>query len=328
MYSSLITDLKIGMDENNDSEVDNYTATIAAANDYYPYGMLMQGRMIVGSYRMGFQEQEQDDEIKDKGNAINYKYRMYAPRIARFFAEDPLSAKYPDLSTYQFSSNNPIGMLEIEGLEGEKINETPNQATSENSTEDKKTIASRTNANTPLAKEAPSELRQEVVDKFNQGLKAELQLPPTTFPNKNGSISDLINFGIGLPGVKDRLKKTGMNLLTGNKAKGTTGLLAQDTKAKQFMLAFSAPTLLSVASFSLMHDEARSLVWNTLGQKVSIPVFFLKFKALDQKGFKTSLSLGIDTSFDAPPMLRSNFCLLYTSPSPRDQRGSRMPSSA
>ena len=31
---------------------------------------------------------------------------------------------------------------------------------------------------------------------------------------------------------------------------------------------------------------------------------------------------------DADPNARANDCLLYTSPSPRDQRGSRMPSSA
>ena len=31
---------------------------------------------------------------------------------------------------------------------------------------------------------------------------------------------------------------------------------------------------------------------------------------------------------DAPPVLLFHGCLLYTSPSPRDQRGSRMPSSA
>ena len=29
-----------------------------------------------------------------------------------------------------------------------------------------------------------------------------------------------------------------------------------------------------------------------------------------------------------PPVQRNTYCLLYTSPSPRDQRGSRMPSSA
>ena len=56
--------------------------------------------------------------------------------------------------------------------------------------------------------------------------------------------------------------------------------------------------------------------------------------ALGMEGDMTALSV---TIFDAPPdnMLvqglyetQADACLLYTSPSPRDQRGSRMPSSA
>ena len=35
-----------------------------------------------------------------------------------------------------------------------------------------------------------------------------------------------------------------------------------------------------------------------------------------------------DGSFKTSPEVKTNCCLLYTSPSPRDQRGSRMPSSA
>ena len=42
-----------------------------------------------------------------------------------------------------------------------------------------------------------------------------------------------------------------------------------------------------------------------------------------QKGFK-----GSRKSTPYADSIRSRFCLLYTSPSPRDQRGSRMPSSA
>ena len=38
--------------------------------------------------------------------------------------------------------------------------------------------------------------------------------------------------------------------------------------------------------------------------------------------------LGINAQPDTVAALRAEFCLLYTSPSPRDQRGSRMPSSA
>ena len=68
-------------------------------------------------YRYGFQGQEEDDEMRGEGNNLNYKYRMYDPRIGRFFTTDPLSAKYPYNSPYAFSENRVIDGIELEGLE-------------------------------------------------------------------------------------------------------------------------------------------------------------------------------------------------------------------
>ena len=76
-----------------------------------------------GLYRYGFQGQEMDDEVKGKGNSINYKYRMHDPRIGRFFAVDPLAPKYPHNSPYAFSENMVIHMIELEGLEAAKPSE-------------------------------------------------------------------------------------------------------------------------------------------------------------------------------------------------------------
>ncbi len=79
------------------------------------------GKMIsttkVFGYRYGFQNQEVDNEIKGKGNSYNYTYRMYDTRLGRFFAVDPLSAKYPYNSSYAFSENRVIDGIELEGLE-------------------------------------------------------------------------------------------------------------------------------------------------------------------------------------------------------------------
>ena len=58
-----------------------------------------------------------DDELKGEGNSANYKYRMHDPRIGRFFAMDPLRAKYPFYSPYAFSGNRVIDANELEGLE-------------------------------------------------------------------------------------------------------------------------------------------------------------------------------------------------------------------
>ncbi len=68
-------------------------------------------------YRYGFQGQEMDDEIKGKGNSVNYKYRMHDPRVGRFFAVDPLAKDYPWNSVYAFSENRVIDGVELEGLE-------------------------------------------------------------------------------------------------------------------------------------------------------------------------------------------------------------------
>lgn len=68
-------------------------------------------------YRYGFQGQEKDDEIKEEGNSVNYKYRMHDPRLGRFFAVDPLAPEYPHNSPYAFSENRVLDAIELEGLE-------------------------------------------------------------------------------------------------------------------------------------------------------------------------------------------------------------------
>ena len=72
---------------------------------------------FTSSYRYGFQGQEHDDEIKGKGNSVNYKYRMHDPRLGRFFAVDPLANDYPWNSVYAFSENRVIDGIDLEGAE-------------------------------------------------------------------------------------------------------------------------------------------------------------------------------------------------------------------
>jgi RHS repeat-associated protein len=87
----------------------------------FPFGMLMPGRVENSAeYRYSFQGQEKDDEIKGQGNSISFKYRIHDPRVSRFFAVDPLTAKYPHNSPYAFSENRVIDHIELEGLEKAK----------------------------------------------------------------------------------------------------------------------------------------------------------------------------------------------------------------
>ncbi len=91
-----------------------FATAVASWTDFYAFGMEMPGRSYSSSgYRYGFQGQEFDPET----GYVNYKYRMYDRRSGRFFAVDPLAAKYPYNSTYAFSENRLIDGVELEGLE-------------------------------------------------------------------------------------------------------------------------------------------------------------------------------------------------------------------
>jgi RHS repeat-associated protein len=97
---------------------DYFQSAKLPCGNYNPFGMQMPGRKSGNQdYRFSFQGQEKDDEIKGQGNSLNYEYRMHDPRIGRFFARDPLAAKYAYNSPYAFSENRVIDAFELEGLE-------------------------------------------------------------------------------------------------------------------------------------------------------------------------------------------------------------------
>ncbi len=89
--------------------------------------MIMPGRKFnAGEYRFGFNEKENDNELSGVGNWQDYGMRPYNPRIGRPPCVDPIAKEYPELSPYQFFSNNPILNIDIDGLEGEAY-KTPTQ---------------------------------------------------------------------------------------------------------------------------------------------------------------------------------------------------------
>jgi RHS repeat-associated protein len=111
--------------------VDNYTADVITANDYYPGGMLMPGRKYTApnsSYRYGFNGKENDNEVKGEGNQQDYGMRIYDPRLGRFLSTDPITKNYPELTPYQFASNTAIQAIDLDGLEAYAVY---NKATSQ-----------------------------------------------------------------------------------------------------------------------------------------------------------------------------------------------------
>jgi RHS repeat-associated protein len=66
-------------------------------------------------YRFGFNGQEKDNEIKGVGNGLDFGARVYDSRLGRWLSLDPLQAKYPSLSAYNFCADNPILFIDPDG---------------------------------------------------------------------------------------------------------------------------------------------------------------------------------------------------------------------
>jgi RHS repeat-associated protein len=109
-----ITDKKIPVE--NNGAIDHYVADITSATDYYPFGSPMDGRNFSSDkYRFGFNGKENDNEMKSIGNSLDFGARIYDSRIGRWLSLDPLQAKYPDLTPYNFSANNSIFIIDPDG---------------------------------------------------------------------------------------------------------------------------------------------------------------------------------------------------------------------
>ena len=108
-------------DTNNDGSITAATEIVEESN-YYPFGLKHKGYNYVTSsngnstaQKWGYQGQELSEDLGL--NVHEWKYRVSDPAIGRFWQVDPLAEEYSWMTTYQFSSNQPIHAPELEGLE-------------------------------------------------------------------------------------------------------------------------------------------------------------------------------------------------------------------
>jgi RHS repeat-associated protein len=102
------------------SGANTFSADILSGQDYYAFGMQMPGRSYVSSklYRYNFNGKEEDPEaVSTAGGLQDYGLRIYNPSLGKFLSVDPLSAKYPMLTPYQFAANSPIDGVDLDGGE-------------------------------------------------------------------------------------------------------------------------------------------------------------------------------------------------------------------
>jgi RHS repeat-associated protein len=111
-----ISDVKQGIDDPVDGTIDYYNPSVLTSQDYYPFGMPMPGRTFKSDrYRFGFNGMEKDDEVKGKGNSLDFGARIYDSRLGRWLSTDPLEKQFPSESPYSFAGNNPIYYIDKDG---------------------------------------------------------------------------------------------------------------------------------------------------------------------------------------------------------------------
>ena len=116
---AVVSDVKIPVDETQDSDVDFWVSDVLVAQDYSPFGVLLYERRFESdSYRYQFNGMEGDSEVKGVGNSYNFTFRFYDSRLGRFLSIDPEANNYPFFSPYNFANNKPILMIDLYGLRG------------------------------------------------------------------------------------------------------------------------------------------------------------------------------------------------------------------
>ncbi|SDG66321.1 RHS repeat domain-containing protein, partial [Epilithonimonas hungarica] len=84
-------------------------------NDYYPFGMNMQGVDSSFDTMGSFLNHKYNRKELQETGFYDYGWRQYMPDLGRWFGMDQLSEKYNSFSPYAYVTNNPAMFYDIDG---------------------------------------------------------------------------------------------------------------------------------------------------------------------------------------------------------------------
>jgi len=94
---------------------DTGSAEVLDRNDYYPFGMNMQGYSSAFDSAGGIYNNKYNQKELQETGFYDYGWRQYMPDLGRWFGMDQLSEKYHMMSPYAYAANNPAMYYDIDG---------------------------------------------------------------------------------------------------------------------------------------------------------------------------------------------------------------------
>ena len=108
-------------DLNGDGTISTSNMEVLDRYVNYPFGMeaeshLLHGIPTTNEERYGSKERS----AAAHAEILDYEARYYEPSIGRFMGVDPLASDFPSQSSYLYAYNNPVRMIDVDGLYGDE----------------------------------------------------------------------------------------------------------------------------------------------------------------------------------------------------------------
>lgn len=88
--------------------------TALQKTDYYPFGKTSPA--LVGENKYLYNDKELQDDLEQ----FDYGARLYDPIIGRWNVIDPLARYFEDISPYNYANNNPVLIVDLDGMVSEE----------------------------------------------------------------------------------------------------------------------------------------------------------------------------------------------------------------
>ncbi|MEO9484968.1 MAG: DUF6443 domain-containing protein [Ekhidna sp.] len=86
---------------------------VVSTQDYYPFGLTFNATSRTASTPQKFLYNNK--ELQEGTDWLDYGARMYQPEVGRFFNQDRYAEKYMNFNPYQYTLNNPILYVDVNG---------------------------------------------------------------------------------------------------------------------------------------------------------------------------------------------------------------------